>query len=464
MQNTTPTNNSSNKGDQECNLYSPHEIEMSRCPQCDHSIPTLNMTLHQATICGNHSSNSSSTARRQRQTKERPTMSHSNIFNASIPDVDQEYSAQLKTDDGDALLVSSPPRSRARTSLSQPIRDRNHFQYGNPCPHEEYGDMIPRGESDIFAAIQPSAVSATYASTSSSPIESNNGTNREEEVIEIGDSDSDEDEIIEEQWACSRCTLHNPMDTHTCNACGFTQASNTNNTRATYSNDGIRNPDPTRREQLIGPNGGGDGYLNISMMDAAEMRAMALMQDSDYHPNPNNSVYRSIGGSAILGSAIGAISGLSRNRGFISSAVEGAVAGAVGGALSHGLSRQGGNQNRNQSYFSPMGRSYRTGSSPGYRMVVMSSNGILRPPGQGHYVGMNIDSDAMDGMSYDSLLEAFGDGSENRSTDSSIIQSLPTTTLKDVEHELPKDYGQCCICLDEFENGQKRKTLPCLHG
>ena len=70
----------------------------------------------------------------------------------------------------------------------------------------------------------------------------------------------------------------------------------------------------------------------------------------------------------------------------------------------------------------------------------------------------------IDGMDYESLLEAFGDGTENRGTDMGVIRSLPSVTLTDVERELPEDHRECSICLERFQNGEKRKTLPCLHG
>jgi hypothetical protein len=76
----------------------------------------------------------------------------------------------------------------------------------------------------------------------------------------------------------------------------------------------------------------------------------------------------------------------------------------------------------------------------------------------------------IDGMSYEQLLAAFGDGTENLRASEEIISSLPThrVTLKANTGggvvDLPKDAQQCSICLDDFEQGQVRKTLPCLHG
>jgi len=462
---------------------SPDEIEMSRCSQCGHDIPILNMALHQATICRNKNQSSSS-ARRQRQ--ERPLISQSNLYNDSIIDADEDCNAQLKTDSE----VLSPPRSRARTSRSQINRGHSNLLDHSEEEDEDFNPHDGDGDGDGESAASEAEfldVDHTYAAAAASVSRNTNNNARSisnarnprsrvnplDEVIDLADSDTDEDEVIEE-WACPRCTLFNPMDAHVCEACGCTNASS--NSRASNNNDVVRNPDSTIRERLIGPNGNSGGYLNLSMVDAERMREIASMQDCDNNLSPNNSVMRSIGGSAILGSAIGAFSGLSRNRGFLSSAVEGAVAGAVGGAISHSLSfspaqrgtRQGGNQyqnqnmnmNMNQQPLSAFGQSYRIASRPaGFRMVVVSSNGMHGVP-----TAMNNGRDAVDGMSYERLLEVFGNGSENRSTDPSIIRSLPTIALNDVEHELPKDHRQCCICLDDFENGQKRKTLPCLHG
>ena len=69
----------------------------------------------------------------------------------------------------------------------------------------------------------------------------------------------------------------------------------------------------------------------------------------------------------------------------------------------------------------------------------------------------------IDNMSYEQLLAAFGDGTENRGAQEGDIRALPTATITDV-NSLPTDARECMVCLEEFANGDHRKTLPCLHG
>eukprot|EP00986_Skeletonema_menzelii_P009753 scaffold4522_cov141-Skeletonema_menzelii.AAC.12 len=75
--------------------------------------------------------------------------------------------------------------------------------------------------------------------------------------------------------------------------------------------------------------------------------------------------------------------------------------------------------------------------------------------------GMNIDQ-----MNYQQLLETLGDGSEHRNTgaSASTISSLPVNQLTNPLEELPEVQRTCNICLEDFERGERRKCLPCLHG
>jgi hypothetical protein len=92
-------------------------------------------------------------------------------------------------------------------------------------------------------------------------------------------------------------------------------------------------------------------------------------------------------------------------------------------------------------------------NSPGGRFDMMGNGGAAMGMGMGD----------VDGMSYEQLLQRFGDGSENRGADEGTIRSLPSAVVHDPD-KLPEDCRTCCICLEAFEAGGMRKTLPCLHG
>ncbi|VEU39805.1 unnamed protein product [Pseudo-nitzschia multistriata] len=68
----------------------------------------------------------------------------------------------------------------------------------------------------------------------------------------------------------------------------------------------------------------------------------------------------------------------------------------------------------------------------------------------------------LDNASYEELLHRFGDGTENLGAQESEIRRLPVHVVGDVP--LPEDARQCLICLEDFEKGEMRTILPCLHG
>jgi hypothetical protein len=71
---------------------------------------------------------------------------------------------------------------------------------------------------------------------------------------------------------------------------------------------------------------------------------------------------------------------------------------------------------------------------------------------------------APDGMSYDQLLQAFGNGTENMGASDGDLQQLPISTVVDPDKDLPENLRTCNICLEDFAAGDERRTLPCLHG
>lgn len=88
---------------------------------------------------------------------------------------------------------------------------------------------------------------------------------------------------------------------------------------------------------------------------------------------------------------------------------------------------------------------------------LLTSTGFMRT-GPSQQRGENVDN-----MSYEQLLQRFGNGCENRGATTETISSLPISIINDPGH-LPEDKRQCCICLEDFSRGDGRTSLPCLHG
>jgi hypothetical protein len=90
---------------------------------------------------------------------------------------------------------------------------------------------------------------------------------------------------------------------------------------------------------------------------------------------------------------------------------------------------------------------------------------LLGPDGQQPFMHPHHN---IDGMSYDQLLEAFGDGTEGRrGASEATIHSLPTQVVMqdpNVSMSSNPEIRTCTICLEHYQKGQTRKCLPCLHG
>lgn len=290
----------------------------------------------------------------------------------------------------------------------------------------------------------------------------------------VDDIDGEEDSSNSNEWACPQCTLLNPLQQESCAACHYRNRE--------------RPPDPVHRERLV--------------------------DDDDSLPHP----LAIVSGGALLGGMLGAAGSLMNGRDLISGAAEGAMTGVVGGAFLQEVLRSPGvsssahenlNEDVAQARSSASIVAYPSLNNAGgnnvhrragaarprasYRVEQHIDNGVrttiaiggtgstriqrraTAPAGmhgdpmlsfllhsalqEGQHQHQNVD-----GMDYEQLLQAFGDGTENLGASQHQIQQLPTKVINDPEGELPEDARQCLICLETFESGETRKTLPCLHG
>lgn len=71
--------------------------------------------------------------------------------------------------------------------------------------------------------------------------------------------------------------------------------------------------------------------------------------------------------------------------------------------------------------------------------------------------------DDISGMSYDELLERFGNGTENRGASKEAIAKLKVSKVRNTAKLADCD-DTCVVCLERFAKGDKRKVLACSHG
>lgn len=129
---------------------------------------------------------------------------------------------------------------------------------------------------------------------------------------------------------------------------------------------------------------------------------------------------------------------------------------ATGGLMARGTISPSHTSSRGNGWGMPS-RVFNSSSSVSQFLQSMPNNSNTFRQLQG--VGENVDD-----MSYERLLEVFGNGGENRGASSRVIASLPVSRIGNPEHDLPESMRECSICLDDFCQNNERTTLPCLHG
>ena len=158
-------------------------------------------------------------------------------------------------------ILDSPPLNR---------RSRRHRRLDNDRSSEE----------DLDRRTTSSSSSSTFRRSSS---RRRNRANVENDGINVEDvidlADDDNDDIVEEQWSCPRCTLINSAETVRCEACQYAKSGS--------------------QQDHLGSSG--------PMLTAT--------------------------GGAIMGSVIGGVHASMRGNSVTNGAINGALSGAVGGAL-----------------------------------------------------------------------------------------------------------------------------------
>ena len=311
---------------------------------------------------------------------------------------------------------NSPPRARFRSNNDRLLRGLREGRVASSLSSSR------REQQPVISLVQSPDITSSRSNTRSS---SNNESTRNP-----GNS-------ANQQWTCSRCTLINPTTQSRCSAC-----------------EAIRQVDD-------------DEVIYQRTINSSNQR------------NQGSSTSHFVGGGAFLGGMLGAADAYANGTGIARGAMRGAVSGAVGGALYREILRPV----APPSAAAAAGASYRTlGSNASYAAAFSNDGWGHRPNNTNIYhnrvfldrnnvFDYMMQSMAMrqqpniDNMSYEALLERFGDGNENKNLAASqqTIASLPSSIISD-PNELPEDKRQCVICMEDYEKGDERTMLPCWHG
>mmetsp|Transcript_12643 Transcript_12643/g.19444 ORF Transcript_12643/g.19444 Transcript_12643/m.19444 type:complete len:451 (-) Transcript_12643:163-1515(-) len=329
-----------------------------------------------------------------------------------------------------------------------------------------------------------------------------------------------------DEWSCPRCTLFNANSRSRCEACHFSRDLNTvpgqtrppDPTRSERlvhepffeeyaepfgANRSVRTTGFSRNTNPLGGTGARPGSIRSERRDRDPFNRPDLFGE-DGESFAENSTVRAMGNGAVVGSLLGGAASYIRGRSVTDGMLEGALGGAASGVLMDSMRRTpprrstGRNQSESNVSFSMSLPGYSpedvhmrhvsafrtsSGTSPIFTRTRSRNNGTTTTTfssssfrGAPHrFAGEDVllrsifssggSMGSPGGMAYEDLLQRFGDGTENMGASQADIQALPTSVLKDLDKELPEGNArQCCICLEDFKIGDRRKTLPCLHG
>ena len=384
---------------------------------------------------------------------------------SSAMNEDEDYDEEVEDNEGGVIDLSSPsadysPPSPARMigHTNEEIEETTHLCIPPPpnIPPSRGRPSYPASSSELPRRSAANGMGRpTRMVTQQQPLRSDVAMSSNAAAVGRARSESRR----REQWACPRCTLLNDRDHAKCDACLHENTSRRNN-----NGDGSGGPsrgfyrDVDNDDRFVLGNGRGstnDRAFGSTVPTAATAAAAA--------GGASNSANGMAQGTALVSSYrdIQALNGAEeadsfralghgyRNTGTTFSDLRGSLDGMIAAQESL-ASPDGGGWGRP--------RNFNHGVSRNSAFLSHLLQAMTYP-----HSGLGA-RESLDDMSYDRLLQLFGDGGENRGASSETITSLPVSTIVDPERELPEDKRQCCICLEDFCQGEERTSLPCLHG
>jgi len=239
--------------------------------------------------------------------------------------------------------------------------------------------------------------------------------------------------------------------------------------------DGVRAPDRNFRDVLVpgGPSGNHNRRDSRDTTRLVEREEWVHVsgdggvrgEDNDdgeegFDPFTNNRM-GSLTYGAVVGGLLGGVSAMMQRRPVVRGAIEGAALGGITNAIFNEV--ESGNQRRQEYMDShghiPLPLRTRAGASIGaghpfedIMRQFLTARALMGT--QDAQLGVDVDR-----MSYEQMLETFGNGAPVRRADDNTIAQLPEKMVG-----TDSDSSDCCsICLGEFVKGEMCKTLPCAH-
>jgi hypothetical protein len=234
--------------------------------------------------------------------------------------------------------------------------------------------------------------------------------------------------------------------------------------------DGIRAPDATVRERLIG--GHAPPVVRTSIPTGGGASGLEAADDED-------DGFNNLALGALVGGIFGGVASMlggsgsdgsrrsdSREGGFMWGALQGAAYGAAASSTFAGGSTRvsyssGGSRNSSGSRSSFQRRTSAGAGGASANTFESMLRFLLSHGDTGTSAGAATPN--VDQMSYDQLLARFGFGTDARAASESTISSLPTEVLAEDNVDDSGLPNQCAICLENLLCGEQVRRLPCKH-